>query len=133
MKTNFKTADIRRLQIPAQSEAELKFQVSLLSYLVIELLREVEILRQTQIDEAQKQGISPKHSAYGENYREISLWIQSSVGPGGLVSFFKDWISDKTTRNGLAVTEFPMLEKLGYTSEEIEEYLEKVEEVSIYT
>ena len=129
----FSREDIYKIQIKAESEEDLKSQVNLLRYLVIELLREVEILRKTQIDESQQQGVSPKHSIYGKNYREKSLLVHSSLISQGVSGLVSRWVSDKTTGNGLAVSELSVLESLGYTPEEIEAYLEKVEEVAIYT
>ena len=129
----FSREDIYKFQLEAESGEDLRSQVNLLRYLVIELLREVEILRKTQIDESQRQGVSPKHSTYGENYREKSLLVHSSLISQGVSGLLNRWVSDKTTGNGLALSELSVLESLGYTPEEIRDHKEKVEEVATYT
>lgn len=113
-------------------ETPLEEHVRLLTLLVIELLREVEALREAQINESQAKGIPPKNSYYGKAYKETALLTHNSAGPsGGIDKLLALWdgYSEQVpqSRYGSFLREILMLERLGFTEEEIKQYIRETE------
>lgn len=113
----------------------LENRIDALTSLVIELLREVEALRSTELEKAKIQSILPKDSIYGRQYRKTALLTHDSAGPsGGIDKLLHLWCaeSSKETSGRFAgyLEELLMLERLGYSKEDIRKYLEEVREHS---
>jgi len=88
-------------------------EIKVLRKIIFHLIREIDILRETNIQKSILENQSPKDSIYGNLYKEICI----------------DWFN----RNDELPDETIMLRKLGYSEDEIKKYLEKIAEVSQYT
>ena len=90
---------------------------------------EVESLRAAAIEDCGKAGTNPGDCGYGRAYRATALLSHNSAGPStGIEKLLERWLSDETTRNGIAVPEVLMLKRLGYSEDEIERYLDEAEQ-----
>lgn len=118
---------------------QLEQKVEMLTELVIELLREVEALRSTEIERCKSARILPKDSIYRKQYRETALLTHNSAGPsGGLDKLLSLWLIEPPTATATSrfteyVTEFVILQRLGYSDADLQEYLREVDMVSTFT
>jgi len=109
-------------------------KVEALTELVLALLMEVEALRAGLMDESQARGVTLKDSPYGRAYRSTALLTHNAAGPsGGVEKLLQRWVSNHTTRSGIALRESLMLIRLGYSQEEIEQYKEEAELYETFT
>jgi hypothetical protein len=114
---------------------DLEAKVDALQGLVLDLLREVEALRRTQLDESQAAGLCPKESRYGKIYRDTALLTHNSCGPSdGITKLLELWRQDlPPTRHGGGLSEILMLNRLGFSPAEIDRYVREAEECETYT
>jgi hypothetical protein len=105
-------------------------EIKVLRKIIFHLIREIDILRETNIQKSILENQSPKDSIYGKLYKEICIESYNSAGPSsGEDKIMWDWFN----RNDELPDETIMLRKLGYSEDEIKKYLEKIAEVSQYT
>ncbi len=105
-------------------------EIKVLRKIIFHLIREIDILRETNIQKSILENQSPKDSIYGKLYKEICIESYNSAGPSsGEEKIMWDWFN----RNDELPDETIMLRKLGYSEDEIKKYLEKIAEVSQYT
>jgi hypothetical protein len=105
-------------------------EIKVLRKIIFHLIREIDILRETNIQKSILENQSPKDSIYGNLYKEICIESYNSAGPSsGEDKIMWDWFN----RNDELPDETIMLRKLGYSEDEIKKYLEKIAEVSQYT
>jgi hypothetical protein len=114
---------------------DLEAKVEVMQMLVLDLLREVEALRRTQLDDAQANGICPKESRYGKIYRDTALLTHNSCGPtDGIAKLLNLWSQDlPATLGGGRLSEVVMLKRLGFSPAEIDRYVQEAEECESYT
>lgn len=124
---------IAQILLSREDNISLEDKVQMLTELVFELLREVEALRAAQINQAESQGIAPKESDYGKAYVNTALLTHNSAGPSGgldkLLALWFGWTNQhipRTHRRFLA-REVLILKRLGFTEQEITEYIKTAE------
>ena len=111
------------------AEGSLPARVALLQRLVLDLLREVEALRRTQLEVSRAEGIFPKESCYGRAYRATALMTHDATGlSSGLHKLLLHWEERLGNRWTGPLNEIVMLERLGYSAQEIERYIKEAEE-----
>ncbi len=114
--------------------ADMDIEINALRKILFHLIREIEALRETNLQEANLNGILPKQSVYGQVYERVYLRSYNSAGPwSGYEKFLWDWFHKGQVNARDNPDELMMLRKLGYSDIEIQEYLNKVTEVSEYT
>ena len=126
---------------------DLEAKVEVLRALVLDLLREVEALRGTQLVQSQANGIRPKESLYGRIYRDTALLTHDETGPSsGIEKLLDLWRARPIFRFGEdsqytgygneftgELAEVAMLKRLGFSPAEIDRYIEDVEECMLRT
>ena len=105
-------------------------EIKVMRKIIFHLIREIDILRETNIQRSIQENQSPMDSIYGKLYKEICIESYNSAGPSsGEDKIIQDWFN----RNDELPDETIMLRKLGYSEDDIKKYLEKIAEVSQYT
>ena len=118
----------------ALAQGDVEAKVHVLQMLVLDLLREVEALRRTQLEECQAKGISPKQSPYAHAYRETALLTHDSTGTStGIRNLLERWEECEGTRHGGSLNELAMLARLGFSAQEIVQYIQEAEDYEMRT
>lgn len=106
----------------------LEAESALLRELVVNLMVEVEALRVLAIEDAQSGG-EAVGSRYERAYREAALLKHNSAGvvPGVMK------LTARFAEEDPWFGELRLLRRLGYTQEQIDEYLEQADHVATYT
>src|ERR1043165_3672012 len=109
--------------------------VQLLANLVLDLLIEVEALRKAHLLDAKAKAVAGKQTTYGQAYRSTALLSHDSAGPtGGWEKLLALWLGDENrAANGIRLRELAMLNRLGYSDKEVEEYVEEAESYEMRT
>ncbi len=105
-------------------------RVRVLTELVLDLVVEVEALRSAFLLAARAKGVAAKQTTYGRAYRDATLLTHDASGvSGGMEKLLARWLGDRTenTLNGHRVRELAMLRRLGYSEDELKQYLEEAE------
>jgi len=109
-------------------------QIQTLRRIIFHLMREIEALRETKIEEAKLAGISPKNSVYAQLYEQVCLRSHNTSSWTPLeMKVSSEWFHTEQAIDQAELDELIMLKKFGYSDIEIQEYLKKVDEVSEYT
>jgi hypothetical protein len=99
-------------------------RVEALTTLVIDLLAEVEALRQVQATQ----------TAYQDAYREASLLTHNAAGPSsGAEKLLERFYPRQPGRDGRTWRETLMMRRLGFTPGEIDAYQREAEQAETYT
>jgi len=113
-------------------------RIEALASMVFDLLMEVEALRAAQLTLGG--GGHDSDSAYGRAYRETAYLTHNSCGPSSgfdkLLSRFYPPDFEKQTgtpRRERTWRECLMLQRLGFSTEQIREYKEEAEEAELFT
>jgi len=109
-------------------------EIKHLKDIIFHLIREIDVIRETMIQESLEHGIPPKESVYGKTYRKVCIQSHNSAGPvsnHGRMKILKKWFGDMDWDIGLEET--IMLAKLGYSDDEIKEYSKEAKRVSRLT
>ncbi len=121
---------------PLPPEQRTDAQLEVLRELVIDLVMEVEALREALIREARRAGISPHATSYGQAYRDAALLTHDSrgfwLGEEKLLGVWHGWPDDRQrhhTPAGWRMREGVLMRRLGYSEQEIEQYAEEVDSV----
>ncbi len=102
-------------------------EIKVLREIIFHLIREIDILRETNIQKSILENQSPKDTIYGKLYKEICIESYNSAGPSsGADKIMWNWFNSS---DGLP-DETIMLRKLGYSEDDIIEYLERIARVS---
>jgi len=115
--------DILAVSPPADAAAMAR-RVEALTALVVDLLAEVEALRQAHAT----------HSAYRDAYRDVSVLTHNSAGPSsGWEKLLDRYYPREASPDGRAWRESLMMRRLGFSPAEIEAYQREAEEAETYT
>ena len=105
-------------------------EIKALREIVFHLIREIHVLREAAIQSSLKDNILPKESLYGKIYKETCVLSYNSAGTSsGKDKIMLDWFNNY---DGLP-DEVIMQRKLGFNESEINEYLNEIDIVSLYT
>lgn len=105
-------------------------EISALRKIIFHLIREIHVLRETNIQNAIDHNHSPKETLYGKLYYETCILSYNSSGPlSGEEKILNDWFN----KSGGPYDEILMLKKLGYTQQEIDDYMKLSQQVGQYT
>jgi hypothetical protein len=109
---------------PPADAAALARRVEALTTLVVDLLAEVEALRQAQVTQP----------AYRDAYRDVSLLTHDSTGPSsGWDKLLDRYYPREPSPDGRAWRESLMMRRLGFSAAEIEAYQREAEQAETYT
>ena len=117
-------------------DGDIAAKVDVLGDLVLNLLVEVEALRRALLLDAKAKGVAGKQTTYGQAYRSTALLSHDAAGPsGGLEKLLAMWLGDQADRslNGARLRELAMLKRLGYSEQELEEYVAEAESYEMRT
>jgi hypothetical protein len=104
--------------------ADLSRRIQMLTTVVLDLMMEVEALRETMV----------RGSNYRAAYREIGLLTHNSVGPSTGVDKLLDlYYPSSATSGGRAWRESLMMQRLGFTQTEMEQYKRDAEDAEQMT
>ena len=130
---------LQALFMPASNKAaHADPRIEVLVALVFDLMMEVEALR--KVVSASKLGVGGKDSAYGRAYEETAYLTHNACGPSSglekLLALFyprvaeeedQSWRQRRTWREGL------LLQRLGFSDEEVRAYKEAAEQAETFT
>lgn len=109
-------------------------RIAFLTELVLDLLVEVEALREGQLEAAEAEGQRGKDTPYGRAWRRVVELSHNAAGPSsGIEKIFRSWSGSAQDAEGGSGRELAMLERLGYADDEIEAFLEHLEQLETYT
>jgi len=109
---------------PVAGDPDMARRVGALTTLVLDLLAEVEALRQAQAGECH----------YRDAYRAACLLTHNSTGPtSGWEKLIERYYPTKPSADGRVWRESIMMRRLGFTPKEIEEYQREAGEAEFYT
>jgi hypothetical protein len=99
-------------------------RVSVLTSLVFDLMAEVEALRQAHVSDA----------AYRAAYRDVGLLTHNSAGPSaGWQKLLARYYPERRFADGRVWRESVMLQRLGFTPDEIAAFQQQADEMEQYT
>ena len=107
--------------------------------LIYDLVREVQVLRETKIRELEELGQSIRRSIYAQVYEKTALLTHNSAGPS--TGWHKLFVKFRGRESG---TDFPflgrqswaelnVLTRLGFDERDVSEYKKKAQEAMHYT